>query len=77
MVNRLKCSKYKIMEASTFQRSKNLQEKIPDISKTLFMVEHLKDLRVSAEIERRSCKSIVRWLTLKVGAQIDRRQTRP
>ncbi|PWN30435.1 Prefoldin, subunit 3 [Jaminaea rosea] len=37
--------KYKIMEASTFQRSKSLQEKIPDIEKTLKMVEHLRDLR--------------------------------
>lgn len=40
--------KYKIMEASTFQRSKSLQEKIPDIEKTLKMVEHLRDLKVSA-----------------------------
>ncbi|PWN24137.1 Prefoldin, subunit 3 [Microstroma glucosiphilum] len=37
--------KYKIMESSTFSRSKSLQEKIPDIEKTLAMVEHLKELR--------------------------------
>lgn len=36
-----------MMEASTYQRSKNLEEKIPDIAKTLQMVEHLKELKVS------------------------------
>lgn len=40
-------SKYKIMEASTFQRSKSLQEKIPDIEKTLQMVKQLRELKVS------------------------------
>lgn len=40
-----------MMEASTYQRSKNLEEKIPDIAKTLQMVEHLKELKVSGSNE--------------------------
>ncbi|KOS15866.1 prefoldin subunit 3 [Malassezia pachydermatis] len=35
-------SKYKFMEMSTAQRRKGLEQKIPDISKTLQMVEFLK-----------------------------------
>ncbi|KAK0554576.1 hypothetical protein OC846_002052 [Tilletia horrida] len=38
-------AKYKYMEASTAQRRRGLEEKIPDIRKTLQMVEHLKTLK--------------------------------
>lgn len=41
--------KYKVMEGSTFSRSRSLEEKIPDISKTLQMVEHLKSLKEADE----------------------------
>ena len=40
-------SKYKYMEATLTQRRTSLEEKIPDIRKTLSMVEFLKERRVS------------------------------
>ena len=43
------CSKYRFMEASTAQRRKGLEQKIPDISKTLDMVEMLKRRRDEPE----------------------------
>ncbi|KAK0534779.1 hypothetical protein OC834_001759 [Tilletia horrida] len=42
-------AKYKFMEASTAQRRKALEDKIPDIRKTLQMVEHLKTLKEAEE----------------------------
>ncbi|KAL9932868.1 hypothetical protein V8E36_008123 [Tilletia maclaganii] len=42
-------AKYKFMEANTAQRRKALEDKIPDIRKTLQMVEHLKSLKEAEE----------------------------
>jgi len=42
-------SKYKFMEISTTQRRKGLEQKIPDIAKTLQMVEYLKSRRDAPE----------------------------
>ncbi|KAE8227440.1 hypothetical protein CF319_g83 [Tilletia indica] len=42
-------AKYKFMEANTAQRRKGLEEKIPDIRKTLQMVEHLKSRKDDEE----------------------------
>lgn len=43
---RLTRSKYKFMELNTAQRRRGLEEKIPDIRKTLQMVEFLKERKV-------------------------------
>ena len=40
-------SKYKMMEMDRKQRQRALQEKIPDIEKTLSMVRHLQSKKVS------------------------------
>ncbi|EDP44488.1 hypothetical protein MGL_0970 [Malassezia globosa CBS 7966] len=42
-------SKYKFMELSTAQRRKGLEQKIPDIGKTLQMVEYLKARQTESE----------------------------
>lgn len=39
-------SKYKMMEVDRRQRQRALEDKIPDIQKTLVMVEHLKEKKV-------------------------------
>jgi len=41
-----KLSKYRYMESSLTQRRASLEEKIPDIRKTLDMVEYLQERRV-------------------------------
>lgn len=41
-----KLSKYRYMESSLTQRRASLEEKIPDIQKTLDMVEYLQERRV-------------------------------
>jgi hypothetical protein len=43
-------SKYKMMEVDRQQRRRGLEDKIPEMKKTLAMVQHLKDKRVSALI---------------------------
>ena len=45
-------SKYKFMELSTAQRRKVLEQKIPDITKTLQMVEFLKTRKGCPEPDR-------------------------
>lgn len=42
-----KCRKYRYMDGTLAQRRANLEEKIPDIKKTLNMVEFIRDRRVS------------------------------
>jgi hypothetical protein len=42
-----KRSKYRYMDSSLTQRRASLEEKIPDIKKTLDMVEYLQERRVS------------------------------
>jgi len=42
-----KCRKYRYMDGTLAQRRANLEEKIPDIKKTLDMVEFIRDRRVS------------------------------
>ena len=44
----LTLSKYTFMELSTAQRRKGLEQKVPDISKTLDMVEFLKRRKARA-----------------------------
>ena len=46
-------SKYKMMEVDRQQRRRALEEKIPDMRKTLTMVEHLKEKKVSEISKRR------------------------
>jgi uncharacterized protein YPO0396 len=41
------CRKYRYMDANLTQRRRSLEEKIPDIRKTLHMVEFLQERRVS------------------------------
>lgn len=43
-----KLSKYRYMDSSLTQRRASLEEKIPDIRKTLDMVEFLQERRVCA-----------------------------
>ena len=43
-----KRSKYRYMDSSLTQRRANLEEKIPDIRKTLDMVEYLRERRVKS-----------------------------
>ena len=40
------CRKYRYMDSNLTQRRRGLEEKIPDIKKTLSMVEYLRDRRV-------------------------------
>jgi len=42
------CRKYKVMEEKTFRKREALEEKIPDIRKTLQMVQYLKSKKVRA-----------------------------
>jgi len=42
----LHCRKYRYMDSNLTQRRRGLEEKIPDIKKTLSMVEFLRDRRV-------------------------------
>ena len=44
-----KRSKYRYMDSSLTQRRASLEEKIPDIRKTLDMIEYLRDRRVSLQ----------------------------
>src|SRR6202042_2545871 len=41
------CRKYRYMDSNLTQRRQGLEEKIPDIKKTLTMVEYLQERRVS------------------------------
>ena len=47
ILNRMKSRKYRYMDANLTQRRKGLEDKIPDIRKTLNMVEFLQERRVS------------------------------
>ena len=42
------CRKYRYMDGSLTQRRKGLEDKIPDIKKTLHMVEFLQTRRVGS-----------------------------
>ena len=43
----MKCRKYRYMDHNLAQRRRSLEEKIPDIKKTLGMIEFLQERRVS------------------------------
>jgi hypothetical protein len=42
-------SKYKMMEVDRQQRKRALEEKIPEMKKTLAVIQHLKEKRVSIQ----------------------------
>ena len=55
ILNRIKSRKYRYMDANLTQRRKGLEDKIPDIRKTLNMVEFLQERRVGP-LSRVCCK---------------------
>jgi uncharacterized protein YPO0396 len=54
ILNLRKSRKYRYMDANLTQRRKGLEDKIPDIRKTLHMVEFLQERRVSLLLRTRA-----------------------
>lgn len=53
--------KYRYMDGNLNQRRRGLEEKIPDIKKTLSMVEYLRDRRVS--LQDQALSSSLKFMT--------------